>query len=154
MPTFPEIETTLNELLASACSKLMSDPVRVSHYAGLFDRSTETGFYSRPDGPQGIGEAPTWAPNPAYMNSLEELWHPVEAFLDQNDLALEKPLRDLFFLSREYKDREHDHRRIFHGQLIAKAEGTPVTYFMLNIPHSHKEFGYITSPKIQIADSL
>jgi hypothetical protein len=67
---------------------------------------------------------------------------------------LEKNLRELFYLSREYRDHAAEHRRIFHGQLVDRRQGRPVTYFMLNIPHSHAGFKYPIPPRIHIAESL
>src|SRR5271169_4806823 len=114
---FKLIEARVNEILDASCQQLLADRAKRDYYASLFDRSSETGFYAQGDGPRGEGEQPTWAPNPAYMDSLEEMWIPVAAFLEQSGLVLEKTLRELFFLSPEYKDRAADHRRIFHGHL-------------------------------------
>jgi hypothetical protein len=72
------------------------------------------------------------------MESLEDMWRPVAALLENNGLALEKTLRELFDLSHEYRDHAAEHRRIFHGHLVDATCRQPVTYFMLNIPHSHK----------------
>jgi hypothetical protein len=151
---FKTLETDLNEILRGELGKLMADRKRVNHFARLFDRTSENNFYTGAHGPQGVGEQPTWAPNPAYMDSLEELWLPVEEKLREFGLGLEKSLRDLFYLSHEYKDQDQDHRRVFHGQLIDIARGTPVTYFMINIPHSHAGFQYLVPPAIQIAPLL
>jgi hypothetical protein len=151
---FKTLETDLNEILRGELGKLMADTKRVTHFARLFDRTSENNFYAGAHGPQGVGEQPTWAPNPAYMDSLEELWVPVEEKLREFGLGLEKSLRDLFYLSHEYKDQDQDHRRVFHGQLIDIARGIPVTYFMINIPHSHAGFQYLVPPAIQIAPLL
>src|SRR5262249_10040557 len=117
-------------------------------------RSSETGFYASEQGPRGRGETPAWAPNPAYMESLEDMWRPVEALLERNGLALEKTLQELFYLSHEYRDHAAEHRRIFHDQLVDTGQRKPLTYFMLNIPHSHAGFDYPTCPRIHIAESL
>jgi len=148
------LESEVNELLESVCGELMADAERVEYYAGLFDRTMESGFYSGRGGPKGAGEQPTWAPNPAYMDSLEELWKPVDEALARHGLVLEKSLRDLFYESREYKDQRLDHRRVFHGQLMDKKNGVAVTYFMMSIPHSHETFRYLMPPRIQISPTL
>jgi hypothetical protein len=151
---FQKLETEINDILRNELDNLMADRNRVAHFAQLFDRTSENNFYSGAHGPQGIGEQPTWAPNPAYMDSLEELWIPVEEKLRAFGLGLEKTLRELFYLSHEYKDQDQDHRRVFHGQLVDRARGIPVTYFMINIPHSHAGFQYLVPPAIQIAPLL
>jgi hypothetical protein len=151
---FELLEAEINGVLHDSCRKLLADPVKVAHYAGAFDRSAETGFYTSDVGPRGKGETPAWAPNPAYMESLEEIWEPVASLLESKGLALEKTLRELFYRSHEYRDHAADHRRIFHGHLIDAGRRRPVTYFMLNIPHSHAGFAYPTPPRIQIAESL
>jgi hypothetical protein len=97
---------------------------------------------------------PAWAPNPAYMDSLEELWIPVDQRLRESGIRLEKSLRELFYLSHEYKDQDQDHRRVFHGHFVDLTLGLPVTYFMINIPHSHGGFQYLVPPTIQIASLL
>ena len=154
MVCFKKLETEINEILRAELAKLMSDSKRVAHFSQLFDRSSEKNFYSGAHGPKGVGEQPTWAPNPAYMDSLEELWLPIEARLREFGMGLEKSLRELFYLSHEYKDQDLDHRRVFHGQLIDTTRGVPVTYFMINIPHSHDGFQYLVPPAIQIAPLL
>ncbi len=151
---FQQLESEMNTILSSACARLMSDDEKVAYYSSLFDRTSESGFYASAAGPRGEGEQPTWSPNPAYMDSLEELWIDVEAKLAESGLTLEKTLRELFYLSHEYMDQTADHRRVFHGQLIDVERGKPVTYFMLSIPHSHAGFRYITPPYIQISPSL
>jgi hypothetical protein len=151
---FKKLESEINEILQSELAKLLADDERVAYYAGLFDRTSEANFYSSPHGPQGIGEQPTWAPNPAYMDSLEEIWIPVAERMRELGLALEKTLRELFYLSHEYKDHDEDHRRVFHGQLVDVARGIPVTYFLMNIPHSHSGFRYLVPPQVQIAPLL
>jgi hypothetical protein len=78
----------------------------------------------------------------------------VAALLESKELALEKTLRELFYLSHEYRDHAADHRRIFHGHLVETRRRKLVTYFMLNIPHSHAGFKYVMPPRIQIAESL
>ena len=149
-----KLQHTTNSILSQSCAAIIGDEAKATHYAKLFDRSSEAGFYASAAGPRGEGETPTWSPNPAYMDSLEEMWTPVEALLSDHGLRLEKTLRELFFLSVEYKDRAADHRRVFHGQLVNADTGKPVTYFMLNIPHSHGGFKYLTPPRIQIAELL
>lgn len=151
---FAALESEINTLLHTACERMMSDAGQVEHYRSLFDRSSESGFYSGEDGPRGEGERPDWAPNPAYMSSLEKLWEPVAVRLESDGLTLEKSLRDLFFLSHEYRDRDTDHRRVFHGQLVDAERGVPVSYFLLSIPHSHEDFRYVTAPEIQISRAL
>jgi len=152
--TYRHVESEINAILTAACDRLMSDEEKVAHYSQLFDRSSESGFYASPNAPRGEGEQPTWSPNPAYMDSIEELWIPVEGKLKDYGLALEKTLRELFYLSHEYKDRKQDHRRVFHGQFVDIERGVPVTYFMMSIPHSHDGFRYVTAPQIQISPSL
>jgi hypothetical protein len=148
------LEQELNEILSKACEELMGSPARVEHFAGLFDRSHETGFYANTDRIRGQGEQPTWSPNPAYIDSLEEMWTEAAARLDQRGLALEKGLRDLFFTSHEYHDRENDHRRVFHGHLVDKVTGIPRTFFMLTVPHSHDGFRYVDAPAIRLSAEL
>jgi hypothetical protein len=151
---FSQLETDLNAAMEKSCSEILSSESKTAYYAGLFDRSSEAGFYNSPAGPKGDGEKPDWQPNPAYMDSLEEMWLPAEALLRESGLTLEKTLRELFFQSREYRDRAADHRRVFVGQMVESESGRPVTCFMLNIPHSHDGFRYLTAPRIQIAPSL
>lgn len=151
---FNAIEDEINQILNEACQIMLATEDKVSYYSSLFDRSSETGFYSGKKGPRGEGEQPTWAPNPAYMDSLEELWVPVDEKLKKYGLTLEKPLRELFYQSHEYKDKKSDHRRVFHGQLVDMENRKPVTYFMINIPHSHTHFNYVRPPQIQIASGL
>src|SRR5437016_3053705 len=110
---FELLEAEINLVLHDSCRKLLADPVKVAYFAGAFDRSAETGFYNSAAGPRGKGEMPSWAPNPAYMESLEEMWEPVAALLESKGLALEKTLRELFYRSHEYRDHAAEHRRIF-----------------------------------------
>lgn len=152
--TIPSIQAEVNQSLDEAFASLVSDEHQVRHYAALFDRSVEGDFYSRPDGPRGEGERPTWAPNPAYMDSLEALWIGPQRILKAAGLDLEKNLRQLFYESVEYKDYDHDHRRVFYGQLVDTTDRRPVTFFILNVPHSHEGFKYLRAPSIQIADTL
>src|SRR5688572_3957379 len=89
-PSCAGLEEELNAVLSRACRELTTSQARVEHFAGLFDRTHETGFYSAGGQVRGEGEQPTWRPNPAYMDSLEEMWTRAEACLDQRGLALEK----------------------------------------------------------------
>lgn len=152
--SFAGLEQELNEILSRACEALMGSPAKVKHFAGLFDRTHESGFYTNSDRIRGQGEQPTWSPNPAYIDSLEEMWTEAAARLEQRGLALEKGLRELFFTSHEYHDRENDHRRVFHGHLVDKQTGVPRTFFMLTVPHSHDGFRYVDAPAIRLSAEL
>src|SRR5262245_30524056 len=99
---FGRLERELNDIMREACQLLMSSPLKVEHFPRLFDRTQEAGFYADKSQVRGHGEQPTWARNPAYMNSLEELWVGAAARLDQDGLSLKTSLRDLFPSSREY----------------------------------------------------
>jgi hypothetical protein len=154
MCRFAVLEAEIRQILEQSLRELLADASKVEHFANTFDRSVETGFYSDRVIALGQGETPSWHPNPAYMDSLEYLWRPVEALLESKGLALEKSLRELFYLSHEYKDHAADHRRVFHGHILDRTSRKPVTYFMLNIPHSHSGFKYLTPPRVQIAESL
>lgn len=152
--SFATLEQELNEILSKACRELMSSPAKVEQFGRLFDRTHETGFYREGGDVRGQGEQPTWSPNPAYMDSIEEIWTEADARLEESDLALEKSLRELFFSSHEYQDRENDHRRVFHGHLIDKTTGIPRTFFMLTVPHSHDGFRYVDAPSIRLSEEL
>ena len=151
---FGAIQSGLNLLLDRGTAALMADDELCSHYESLFDRSLEQGFYGSGQGPRGTGEQPAWQPNPAYMDSLEGLWEPCTRFLSTHGLKLEKTLRELFFESREYKDFQFIHRRVFVGQLVETASNQPVSTFMLTIPHSHKGFEYCCPPAVSISKAL
>lgn len=153
-PNCVGLELELNAILAEACHGLMSSRARVEHFASLFDRTHEAGFYAAGGPVRGEGEQPTWKPNPAYIDSLEEMWTGVEECLDRRGLALESPLRELFFTSHEYHDRVNDHRRVFHGQVVDKVSGIPRTFFMLTVPHSHDGFRYVEPPVIRLSEEL
>jgi hypothetical protein len=154
MCRFEILEAEISQILENSWRELLADPSKVAYYASVFDRSVETGFYSNHIAARGQGETPSWHPNPAYMESLEDMWRPVEGLLERKGLALEKTLRELFYLSHEYRDHAADHRRVFHGHVVETTSRKPVTYFMLNIPHSHAGFKYLTPPRVQIAESL
>jgi hypothetical protein len=151
---FVRLEREINDIMREACQLLMSSPSKVEHFSRLFDRTQEAGFYADKSQVRGHGEQPTWAPNPAYMNSLEEIWVGAAARLDEEGLSLETSLRDLFSSSREYHDRENDHRRVFYGQLIDHATRIPKTAFMLTVPHSHDGFRYVEAPVIRLSEEL
>ncbi len=68
------LERDVNAEFSRAHGALMSDPVRVATYQGMFDRSVETGFYAADSPIRGQGEQPTWKPNPAYIQSLVAMW--------------------------------------------------------------------------------
>src|SRR5215467_8758081 len=140
--------------MREACQLLMSSPLKVEHFSRLFDRTQEAGFYADKSQVRGHGEQPTWARNPAYMNSLEELWVGAAARLDQDGLSLKTSLRDLFPSSREYHDSENDHHRVFYEQLVDKETQTPKTAFMLTVPHSHDGFRYVEAPVIRLSEGL
>jgi hypothetical protein len=148
------LERELNQVLSTACGELMGSPPRVEHFARLFDRTHESGFYTQSSGVRGQGEQPTWSPNPAYIDSLEEIWVGAAECLDRRGLALDKSLRELFFTSHEYHDRENDHRRVFHGHLVERETGVPRTFFMLTVPHSHDGFRYVEAPVIRLSEEL
>lgn len=151
---FVRLEREINDILREACQLLMSSPARVEHFSSLFDRTYETGFYTDNSDVRGHGEQPTWSPNPAYMNSLEEIWVGAAARLDEEGLSLEKSLRELFPSSREYHDLENDHRRVFSGQLVDKGTQVPQTFFMLTVPHSHDGFRYVEAPVIRLSEKM
>lgn len=153
-PSCAGLERELNAVLSQACHELMGSQARVEHFANMFDRTHEAGFYAAGGPVRGQGEQPTWKPNPAYIDSLEEMWTGVEECLDGRGLALEKTLRELFFTSHEYHDRVNDHRRVFHGQLLEKESGIPRTFFMLTVPHSHDGFRYVEPPVIRLSEEL
>lgn len=65
--------------------------------------------------------------------------------------GLEKSLRELFYLSHEYEDNVDCHRRVFHGHVVHGELATPITYFMMTVPHSHTRFEYVGAPRVQLA---
>jgi len=151
------IELELNEILNASCGELLSNKEKVMYYSGLFDRTGESGFYKSVNGPRAVGEQPTWKPNPAYMDSLEEIWEPVDIALKDHGLRIDNTLRENFQFSREYKDKDKIHRRVFNGQIIdcnRGKNGLPSTFYMLTVPHSHLGFEYVNSPMIQLSRSL
>ena len=150
MANFEILETEINRILENSWQSLVGDPEVVNHYSAIFDRTSESGFYSG-EGPRGSGELPVWSPNEAYMQSLEKMWQPVAEYLKEKGITLDISLRNLFPTTREYKDTPIHHRRVFVGQLCS--EGKAVTLFMLTVPHSHEKFEYISAPHIQISKS-
>lgn len=149
-PCFEELEQDINAILERSFQLLMASDAEVAQYRSQFDRSSESGFY-RAGMPKGRGEQPTWSPNPAYINSLEKMCEPVLKQLANYGLQLEKSLRELFFLSHEYEDSGECHRRVFHGQVVDGERRSPVTYFMMVVPHSHARFEYVGAPRVQLA---
>ena len=103
---------------------------------------------------QGVSEKPTWLPHEAYMFFLEWFWEPIEKHLISLNLSLEKKWRNNFADSRDYKDYEFEHRRIFFGQLVDTKKEHPVTSFMLTAAHDHKKFNWPAPPIIQIAPEI
>ena len=156
---FAVLESEVNTALARAWREIVADPARVEQYQSMFDRTSEAGFYG-PDGPiKGQGEQPTWQPNPAYMKSLEAMWEGDEDgscshLLASRELALERSLYELFFVSREYEDSENHHRRVFNGHVLDARSGRPLTFFMLTVPHSHERFELTTAPVVAISRTL
>ncbi len=156
---FAIVEGELNAAMERAYSAILSDPDRVAEYSAMFDRSGESGFYGPESPVKGRGEQPTWQPNPAYMRSLEAIWEgdeegSAERLLARSGVVLERSLYDLFFDSREYEDTEHNHRRVFSGQILEADGGRPLTFFMLTVPHSHERFELTTPPVIAISRAL
>lgn len=148
------LEHDINDILHRAWLALMNDPAACGRYSALFDRTVEGQFYAAPNQVKGEGEQPTWAPNPAYMQSLEFLWEGCEPLLTTNGLGLEKPLREAFYESREYKDFDDVHRRVFVGQLLDTSTGIPSTLYLLSVPHSHAGFDLSEAPTIVISRTL
>jgi hypothetical protein len=145
-----DVEDRVNALLHDAWRKLNADRAALCFYRSIFDRTGEEGFYSDPDRVSGSGEQPTWSPNEAYIQAHERMWQPVAEFLASVGLQLDAPFRELFYSSREYKDTLSDHRRVFFGQ-FCDVQGTPVTAFMLTVPHSHDEFRFLVPMRIAIS---
>lgn len=148
------LEAMINGELERAWTRLMADPERCAHYDALFDRASEEQFYADPQRVQGKGEQPTWQPNPAYMDSLEELWSGCESLLASAGVALDRPLRQAFFDSREYRDFADVHRRVFVGQLVGGETRSPETLYLLTVGHSHSRFDYSEPPKMHISPTL
>lgn len=148
---FDVLEDRINVDLKSNYQCLKNDESKIQHYASLFDRTVEEGFYNGGNLRQGEGEIATWEPNPAYMNSLEELWIGIPEILNEYDLAMEKSLRELFFESREYKDYTVIHRRVFMGQIVNSKNNKAVTMCILTVPHSHSGFEYVIQPSVHIS---
>jgi len=147
---FKEIENDINTSMKNTFKVLDSDQEKKKYFASLFDRTVEEGFYKNNSPRKGEGEKPTWAPNPAYMDSLEYLCEGSLKILKDHGLKLEKTLKELFYESREYKDYTTTHRRVFFGQILSISTSKPVTMFLLSVPHSHKCFEYIREPHIYL----
>ena len=89
---FAEIEADVNEILAREWRELCSNPEARARYGAIFERTVEDGFYLDPD----RHEAPGAGPNAAYIQSHEEMWQPVDRYLESVGLRLEASFRDLF----------------------------------------------------------
>jgi hypothetical protein len=148
------LEREVNEALDGTCRAILDDTDRRQHYASLFDRSSEEGFYGSSEGPKGEGEQPAWEPNPAYMDSLEEMWVACAEILHRNELELGEPLRKAFFSSYEYKDTLDNHRRVFTGHVVSTRTGIPITLYALTVPHSHRGFDYCETPLFYVSKLL
>lgn len=151
---FTKLENKINIELENNYHGLIGNDDRVKYYDSQFDRTIEEGFYKANGPRKGEGEVPNWEPNPAYMNSLEELWTGIPEIFGEYDLALEKSLRELFFESREYRDYTAIHRRVFIAQLVSSSNNKAVTICMLTVPHSHDKFEYIAQPTVHISKFL
>jgi hypothetical protein len=147
---FADIEDELNAILRAEWQRLNADEEAQRFYRSVFDRTGEEGFYSHPDRVRGQGEQPTWTPNEAYIQAHERMWGAAARHLESLGLQLDAPFRELFYSSREYQDTASDHRRVFFGQ-FCDAGGTPVTAFMLTVPHSHDEFRFLVPLRISIS---
>lgn len=148
-----DVERKINEILRGKCEEILSDSAQVRYFSSIFDRTSEEGFYTSVEGPAGKGEKPTWSPNEAYMQSAERMWEPVLEYIAVTELQTDKSLRDLFPETREYKDTETNHRRVFFGQLCNN-QREPITAFMLTIAHSHEKFWYPEVPYVFISRKL
>jgi len=151
---FEKLESDINVAMEAALREILSTPGKISEYSSKFDRRKEEGFYNSEPGPIGTGETPNWEPNPAYMDSLEEIWAPAEEVLNSQGLIIDVPLRIAFSKSREYKDSLNCHRRVFVGQILQEKDGKALTVFLLTVPHSHHLFEYVTSPTIYFSKTL
>lgn len=145
---FAEIETQINLLLSQEIKQIRN---QTDQYQPIFDRAAETAFYTQP---KGLGEVPTWEPNPAYMLSTECFWEKPAQYLQSIGLRTEQTLREMFFMSREYQDSEQVHRRVFCGQLVELETQVSVTFFLLTVPHSHHRFEYYYDPYISISRAM
>ncbi len=152
MINFDALEKKINSILENEFVALANDSARLAHYSSLFDRRSEDGFYRTLEGPRGLGEQPTWHPNEAYMQSIEAMWQPVGALLNEHGLRASQSLRESFPSTREYQDFPAVHRRVFIGQFVQNEK--PITLFMLTVPHSHEKFHYSQAPIISISKSL
>jgi len=142
----------VNAILRQAWRQLNEDRDAQRYYSSIFDRTGEEGFYSASDRLRGEGEMPTWSPNEAYIQSHEAMWEPVTRYLAGLGLRMQGTFRDLFRFSREYRDTETEHRRVFWGQLET-AQGRPLTAFMLTVPHSHECFRYSVPMIVRLSES-
>ena len=148
---FDQIEIDINKILKNSFTALLSDETNIKRYSKLFDRTSEEGFYKID---KGKGEQPDWKPNEAYMSSLEDMWKPVEKFLFNFNIKLDQTLRSAFNSSREYKDKEWIHRRVFFGHFMDSKTNQLLSPYMLTVSHSHKSFHYNAPPFIQISKML
>jgi hypothetical protein len=146
---FAEIEADVNEILAREWRELSSNPEARARYGAIFERTVEDGFYLDAD----RHEAPGAGPNAAYIQSHEEMWQPVDRYLESVGLRLEANFRDLFPASHEYEDTETEHRRVFWGQLC-NLRGTPVTAFILTVWHSHERFHFSAPMRVSLSPTL
>ena len=151
---FEQIEQKINEIFFNVWKELINNKEKIDKYSKLFDRTSEEGFYISSEGPQGKGEQPNWEPNEAYMQSIEDMWKYISVYLDPIGLKINETLRCAFKKSREYKDTNIIHRRVFSGQLVEDSTNIPITSYMLTISHSHKNFQYVEQPYIQISRKL
>lgn len=143
---FTKINHELNAILKQKTEQVNTEKHLRDQYIELFQQPNEAS--------KGEGEMPTWSPNPAYMQSLMWIWQAAERYLNRKNLATDQALYDTFTHSREYKDFKFEHRRIFYGQLISLESQKPVTAFMLNVAHSHRQFYYPVPVKIYIMEHL
>lgn len=146
---FAAIEADVNEILTREWRALGSNPEARAHYGAIFERTVEDGFYLEPN----RSETPAAGPNAAYIQSHEEMWEPVDRYLESVGLRLEANFRDLFPASHEYEDLETEHRRVFWGQLC-NLQGRPVTAFILTVWHSHERFHYSAPMRISLSPTL
>lgn len=151
---FETVQRQINGALRDSLRQIESNPDKFQRFADRFDRTAEAGFYSGEGAPRAEGETPTWSPNPAYIESLEEMWESALRVLKNHGLEPDSPIREQFDSSREYKDSPASHRRVFIGQLVSRISGKPVTLYVLTVPHSHDRFEYVVPPHIHLSKSL
>jgi len=146
MINMTELESELNAVLKESYFKLVNDHANMEALASIYRSEVENGFYEGKHEPEGEfpGER---RPNEAFMKIAEDIWSPVEDYLNKNtDLCSQKSLRELFKTSREYELAEYD-VRIFFGHLLEKATKNVFTLFVLYIPHDNPDHSKFNMPE-------